>query len=31
MQRNQRGEIEGTSTATKIEPGAVVNFDAGKT
>ena len=24
------GEIEGTSTATKVKPGAVVNFDAGK-
>ena len=24
------GELEGTSTATKVKPGAVVNFDAGK-
>ena len=24
------GELDGTSTATKVKPGAVVNFDAGK-
>ena len=27
---NSTGKLEGTSTATKVKPGAVVNFDAGK-